>query len=418
MAYILNKTNGSIVVIVEDGLVDNTTDLTFVGRNFAGYGEIQNENFLKLLENFSNSTAPEKPIEGQLWYDSISNQICVYNGVEWKNVAYLTSSDTNPNETKVFQPGDLWYDTTNQQLYCHNGVDFSLIGPPNSADLLASWRGSFEYDASVGNNVPKYNIKAIVGIDEKVIAVVSEEGYIVQKSPASEIYPVAETNSPDNFYIAKGITLVGADAYSGRSNNKGIYFWGTAKHAEYAEAAGSAGQAFTSTNLNQNFNLTFVNTITGYTTSTSYISTGLFYNASTNVLNVIATAAQYSDIAERYHADGQYGEGTVLVIGGRYEVTISSIESDVSVAGIVSVRPAYRMNEDAGDQTTHPFIALKGRVPCKVNGWVHKGDLIVTSRVQGHGRSFEKGDNPNAVFAKALESHMSDGNGIIEVMVV
>lgn len=418
MAYILNKTNGSIIAIVDDAVVDNTTDLTFVGRNFSGYGEIQNENFLKLLENFSNTTPPEKPIEGQLWFDSSSNFLNVYNGVDWKNLAHLVVSQENPNDTKTFQAGDLWYDNLNQQLYAHNGTNFSLIGPPNSADLLASWKGSFEYDGGVGNNVPKYNIKAVIGSDESVIAVVSDETYIVQRDNPSLNYPTFNANDPDNFRIAKGITLVGADKDTGRSDNKGIYFWGSARHAVYAETAGSASLGFTATNQNYNYNLVFVNTATGITTSTSYVSTGLFYNASTNVLNVIATAARYSDLAERYHADNTYSEGTVLVIGGRHEVTISSIEADVCVAGIVSVRPAYRMNEDAGDHSTHPFIALKGRVPCRVNGWVHKGDLLVTSRIQGHGRSYEKGDDPNAVFAKALESHMTEGNGIIEVMVV
>lgn len=418
MAYILNKTNGSIIAIVDDAVVDNTTDLTFVGRNFSGYGEIQNENFLKLLENFSNTTPPEKPIEGQLWFDSSSNFLNVYNGVDWKNLAHLVVSQENPNDTKTFQAGDLWYDNLNQQLYAHNGTNFSLIGPPNSADLLASWKGSFEYDGGVGNNVPKYNIKAVIGSDESVIAVVSDETYIVQRDNPSLNYPTFNANDPDNFRIAKGITLVGADKDTGRSDNKGIYFWGSARHAVYAETAGSASLGFTATNQNYNYNLVFVNTATGITTSTSYVSTGLFYNASTNVLNVIATAARYSDLAERYHADNTYSEGTVLVIGGRHEVTISSIEADVCVAGIVSVRPAYRMNEDAGDHSTHPFIALKGRVPCRVNGWVHKGDLLVTSRIQGHGRAYEKGDDPNAVFAKALESHMTDGNGIIEVMVV
>jgi len=418
MAYILNKTNGSIIAIVDDAVVDNTTDLTFVGRNFSGYGEIQNENFLKLLENFSNTTPPEKPIEGQLWFDSSSNFLNVYNGVDWKNLAHLVVSQENPNDTKTFQAGDLWYDNLNQQLYAHNGTNFSLIGPPNSADLLASWKGSFEYDGGVGNNVPKYNIKAVIGSDESVIAVVSDETYIVQRDNPSLNYPTFNANDPDNFRIAKGITLVGADKDTGRSDNKGIYFWGSARHAVYAETAGSASLGFTATNQNYNYNLVFVNTATGITTSTSYVSTGLFYNASTNVLNVIATAARYSDLAERYHADNTYSEGTVLVIGGRHEVTISSIEADVCVAGIVSVRPAYRMNEDAGDHSTHPFIALKGRVPCRVNGWVHKGDLLVTSRIQGHGRAYEKGDDPNAVFAKALESHMTEGNGIIEVMVV
>ena len=73
MPYIINKTNGQQLAIVQDASVDQTTDLIFVGRNYAGYGEIQNENVLKLLENFSNSTPPASPILGQLWYNTSNN---------------------------------------------------------------------------------------------------------------------------------------------------------------------------------------------------------------------------------------------------------------------------------------------------------------------------------------------------------
>ena len=70
MPYIINKSNGIVITTVQDASLDQTTDLTFVGKNYAGYGEVQNENFLKLLENFSNISAPEKPILGQLWYNT------------------------------------------------------------------------------------------------------------------------------------------------------------------------------------------------------------------------------------------------------------------------------------------------------------------------------------------------------------
>ena len=77
MAYILNKTNGTVLAKLEDGAINQSTDLIFVGKNYAGYGEIINEDLLKLLENFSNKTAPTKPITGQLWYNSASKQINV-----------------------------------------------------------------------------------------------------------------------------------------------------------------------------------------------------------------------------------------------------------------------------------------------------------------------------------------------------
>ena len=88
MPYILNKTSGAVVATVQDAALDSTTDLTFLGRNFAGYGETQNENFLKLLENFANTTAPLKPIEGETWYSTIDKRLNVYDGQSWKSIVF------------------------------------------------------------------------------------------------------------------------------------------------------------------------------------------------------------------------------------------------------------------------------------------------------------------------------------------
>lgn len=415
MAYILNKTNGSVVATVQDGNIDVTTDLTFVGRNYAGYGEIQNENFLKLLENFASPTAPTKAIEGQLWFDSNTNKLNLYNGINWRSVSNLDVSINDPSDEKTYYSGDLWFDSTNEQLYVFNGDNFVLVGPPSSADLVGAWRGSYEYNTST-IGVKQYNIKAIVGTDEQVIAIVSNLTYQVSTSPSSDSYPVAGITDK----IVRGITLSGADPETGSSQASGYYFWGTAAEslrANYATSSTySSGFEFATTSSGL-YSVPFINT----TTKQAYIDTstsGIYYDAGANILYTTAAAALYSDLAERYHADNIYGEGTVLVIGGKYDVTISQMEADVSVAGIVSTKPAFRMNESAGGHDTHPFIALKGRVPCKVVGRVHKGDLLVTSRTPGHGRSFEKGDSQNAVFAKALETHHSDSVGIIEVMVV
>ena len=78
MAYEVNKFNGTFLVSVADGTIDTTTDLRFIGKNYAGYGEVQNENFLHLLENFSNTTAPPKAVTGQIWYDSGNNALKYY----------------------------------------------------------------------------------------------------------------------------------------------------------------------------------------------------------------------------------------------------------------------------------------------------------------------------------------------------
>ena len=128
--------------------------------------------------------------------------------------------------------------------------------------------------------------------------------------------------------------------------------------------------------------------------------------------------ATYADLAERYAADAPYDEGTVLVFGGEAEVTACTMDTDVRVAGIVSVNPGLKLNSTAGNSQTHPYIALKGRVPCKVIGPVKKGDLLVTSDTPGYARSVMGVDMGHAVLGKSLTTDLTGGEKLIEVFVV
>jgi hypothetical protein len=216
--------------------------------------------------------------------------------------------------------------------------------------------------------------------------------------------------------------LQGADPITGSSRSEitglstSSYFWGTAAeslnalHADVATA--STGITANTTSTNAPFYVTFINS----TTNAAYIDAGITYNPSTNILTTIASSALYADIAERYEADAEYEAGTVLVIGGDKEVTVTSQFADTRVAGIVSKKPAYMMNSAAGTDETHPYIALKGRVPCKVQGYVKRGDLIVTSSTPGYGIAASNVFG-GAIIGKALGTQ-SEGFGIIEVLVV
>jgi len=96
MPYQINKFNGDRLVVLQDGTLDSTTSIGLVGKNFAGYGEIQNENMLWMLENFAGEGAPPKAITGQLWFDSLSQRIKVYNGTNWRIVGNTVVSSTQP----------------------------------------------------------------------------------------------------------------------------------------------------------------------------------------------------------------------------------------------------------------------------------------------------------------------------------
>lgn len=131
MAYQINKTDGTIVSTVADGQIDsNSTDLTLIGKNYSGFGETLNENFIKLLENFSSVSAPVRPIRGQIWFDSTESKVKVYNGTQFVPVSSATISSTRPSTLGI---GDLWFNNVEKQLYFFDGTDPILLAPLYSA---------------------------------------------------------------------------------------------------------------------------------------------------------------------------------------------------------------------------------------------------------------------------------------------
>lgn len=130
MSYTINRYNGAQVAVVADGTVDSTLDIKLIGKNYAGYGEIQNENLVFLLENFANTTQPPKALSGQIWYDSGTKKLKFYDGTKFRTTGVTEIGATQPLSP---QSGDFWFNTTNKQLFAFNGVDFTLIGPQGVA---------------------------------------------------------------------------------------------------------------------------------------------------------------------------------------------------------------------------------------------------------------------------------------------
>ena len=153
-------------------------------------------------------------------------------------------------------------------------------------------------------------------------------------------------------------------------------------------------------------------------TTAGNVTIDSYANIRANVATLTATTARYADLAERYEADAQYDAGTVVVFGGEKEISMSDTECDHRVAGVVSSAPAYMMNSEAGDDATHPYVALTGRVPCKVTGKIFKGDLLMTSGMAGHAMACdaENPPLPGHMIGKALEDFDGEA-GVIEVLV-
>ena len=214
MAYQVDKFNGTFLVSVDDGTIDTTTDLRFVGKNYAGYGEVQNENFLHLLENFANTSAPPKRLTGQIWYDSGNKKLRFYDGTRFRTAS---GAEIGPTAPSGLQAGDFWFDTSAEQLYTWSGTEFVLIGPETQPDLGASAVSAQVVKDNIGNN--HTIVKFQSGGD--VISIVSKDAFTLN----STINPITGFT-----VIKKGVNLVNTNGTTGVTNTD-HYFWGTASNA-------------------------------------------------------------------------------------------------------------------------------------------------------------------------------------------
>jgi hypothetical protein len=171
MAYIINKFSGEQLIVLEDGTIDTSTSLGLVGRNYVGYGETQNENFVYLLENFANNDPPQRPLTGQIWFDTDSKLANIYDGANWNPIG-VKLSDTEPVEPNA---GSLWLDTTSEQLKIYTGAEWGLVGPEAVAGFgitRASSTVLFDVD-----NKPHPVI--FFEINDTVIAISSSEAFVI-----------------------------------------------------------------------------------------------------------------------------------------------------------------------------------------------------------------------------------------------
>jgi microcystin-dependent protein len=165
-------------IIVEDNTLNSETTLSFPGRGTTAYGQSVNENFLHLLENFANTTAPLRPVEGQLWYDTTSgvDQLKVYDGTNWVASGGLKKASAAPAVANS-SAGDLWVNTESQQLYLFTGSAWVLVGPDFSDGLLTGAQAQ----AIVGIDDATYNVLAIKVEDQPVI-IISSQAFIPKTS--------------------------------------------------------------------------------------------------------------------------------------------------------------------------------------------------------------------------------------------
>jgi hypothetical protein len=220
MAYTINKTDGTVVATITDGTVDNTTSLTLFGKSYSGFGELLNENLVKLLENAASTSAPTAPLKGELWFDTSTNQIKVYDGSDFKPTGGAKSQSSAPTSPSA---GDLWLDSDDDQLYAYTGSAFQLVGPVyTSGQTLSGWK--IETLASAGGN----KVVSSMYAGNTRVAILSKETFTpsVSQSGFAEIKAGITLNSTLSAVFEGSNTQAAAVDVSSTTNTSGTVIAG------------------------------------------------------------------------------------------------------------------------------------------------------------------------------------------------
>lgn len=408
MAYNITLSNGDALVTIADGTADvNYTSLALVGKNFAGYGQLMNENLVTLLENFSNSAPPVNPLVGQLWFDSENRQMKVYTATgSWKTISAATASRAAPPSPAI---GDQWFDTFHEQMFIWAGSpsNWKLIGP------------QFTLQQGITGAVPD-TITDVTGISHVVIKFYVNDVVTGIWSKDASFTPDAQT-AVAGFAgdMLPGLTLADLNPVSQLIN-------GTAHDALGLRDINDDYHPESSYVRNDTVALQTIVGPIEFGSDLTALSDNLYnIGSSSNKFASIyattfhgtATSALYADVAERFAADDCYAPGTVVALGGANEITRMADELSDDVFGVISTAPAYLMNAGAGSNETHPPVAVSGRVPVQVIGRVKKGDRLVSAG-NGLARAGSKSEiTPWNVIGRALTGKSDAGVGTVEAIV-
>jgi hypothetical protein len=411
MAYTIIKSNGQVLTTIADGTINTTsTSLGLPGRNYAGYGQALDTNFVHIVENFADTTPPPNPIRGQLWFDTNTNvlKVCPADGTtvaaNWLSLTATSSGGSTTfgqvTVTGTLAAGNL---TAVNTITAANAVVQSLTvsvganlatanitsanvgtlnttlitagGTSNTGTIIGTWTAN-------GGGTPSG-----LGVAGTAMWVTGGNLHISGASPSLGI-------KTDNYYYANGVSVFGGGiAYS--NANVQAYL------PTYVGNVGNVGCVFNGNVLTTGSNAN-VGTITGNWTLTPGSR----------------LQATYADLAERFEADAEYDAGTVVELGGNKEITAVKYELSDDVFGVISNTAAYLMNAGAGDDKTHPPVAVSGRVAVKVTGIIQKGQRLVSA---GNGLARAAKDGEATAFntiGRALTDKNSEGEGYVEAIVV
>lgn len=401
MAYTIIRSDGSTLTTIQDGTINtSSTSLGLPGRSYAGYGQSINTNFVRLVENFSSGTPPSNPLKGQLWFNTGTGtlNVCPADGTLTAS-AWLTLASTGSSGTTTFGNVNVTGNLNANNITAYN----AFVGDTITVRLADVTANLTALNADITNaNLAVTTTQSITTGSATDAGTITgtwsgtgpSTGSFLAVSQGNISFPVGSTFGImcDKYMYANGVTF----------NPAGTY-----------------------TNANVSDYLTGANSVTRFTgnIAPTVVRTTRLEGGGTigGVWTLSAGAkfqATYADLAERFAADDVYDAGTVVELGGEHEITAVIDELSESVFGVVSNTAAYLMNQAAGEDDTHPPVAISGRVQVKVHGKVKKGDRLVSAG-GGYARAAKKGEaTAFNTIGRSLKDKTTDGAGTVEAIVV
>ena len=406
MAYTIVKSDGTVLTTIADGTINTTsTSVGLPGRNYAGYGQTLDTNFVHQLENFADTTPPPNPLTGQLWYNTNANTlyVCPTDGLSNAN-AWVSLAVSSANSTSTFGSVQVTGNLSANNVTAVNSVTgangvFTNISVASTANISSG-------TANIGTgNVGTLNTQVINAGSQSTSGTLTGVWTANGAGTANSLNGTSMWVTGGNLVVTGGSNIGIRTDYYYYANGSPISFAGTYSNANVTSFLPTYNGAILATTVTATALTTGANTTAGTITGNFSLSAGSRLNAT------------YADLAERFEADAYYDAGTVVEMGGDKEITAVQYDLSEDVFGVVSDTAAYLMNSAAGDDSTHPPIAVGGRVKVKVTGKVKKGERLVSAG-KGIARAALKGEaNAFNIIGRALENKTTDNVGIVEAFV-
>ena len=406
MAYTIVKSDGTVLTTVADGTINTTsTSVGLPGRNYAGYGQTVDTNFVHAIENFADTTPPVNALKGQLWYNTNASTLYVCptdgetNPANWLALT-ATSSGGATTFGSVTVTGNILCNNLSATNYSNaNSATFSLLTVTVSANVVNG-------NITIGN-VGTLTTQIITTGANGTGGTLTGTWLLTGGGTANSIAGTALYANTGNIVI----------------NNTGNTYGIRTDRYMYANGANvSFSGTYGDSNV-QALLTTYTGNVSAGNLITTVITSGANTTAGTITGNWTLTAgsrlnATYADLAERFAADEEYDPGTVVELGGDQEITAVKYELSEDIFGVISNSAAYLMNAGAGTDKTHPPVAMSGRVQVKVTGTINKGDRLVSAG-QGIARSAVAGEaTAFNTIGRALAEKTTSDLGIVEAIVV